>query len=117
MNILLLKPPAVSKFGNQRIFGSNKNDFRKPPLDLMMISGYLEMEGFANTLVDANTSIKTMEHVLEIIRQKYSEVAFIDLNLYYLQRLAGVQSSQRSQPFLATLDMTYVTLTIAVPTH
>ena len=51
MRILIIEPPAVSKFGNQRIFGgngSNKSDFRKPPLDLMMISGYLRKEGFDN---------------------------------------------------------------------
>lgn len=36
MNILVVEPPAVSKFGNQRIFGGNgsgKSNFRKPPLD------------------------------------------------------------------------------------
>jgi radical SAM superfamily enzyme YgiQ (UPF0313 family) len=77
MNILLIEPPAVSKFGNQRIFGgngSNKSDFRKPPLDLMMISGYLRKEGFDNTLLDANASKRTIDDVKEIIRRASPDV-------------------------------------------
>ncbi len=79
MKILLIEPPAVSKFGNQRIFGgngSNKSDFKKPPLDLMMISGYLRKEGFYNTLLDANASRKTIDDVKEIIRRTSPDVIF-----------------------------------------
>ncbi|MBI5183065.1 MAG: cobalamin B12-binding domain-containing protein [Nitrospinae bacterium] len=79
MKILLIEPPAVSKFGNQRIFGgngSNKSDFRKPPLDLMMISGYLRKEGFDNTLIDANASKRTMEDVKEVIKKELPDLVF-----------------------------------------
>ncbi len=79
MKILLIEPPAVSKFGNQRIFGgngSNKSDFRKPPLDLMMISGYLRKEGFDNTLVDANASRRTIDDVKEIFRKSKPDIIF-----------------------------------------
>ncbi len=79
MNILLIEPPAVSPFGNQRIFGgngSNKSDFRKPPLDLMMISGYLRKEGFDNTLIDTNASKRTINDVKEIIRRTSPDVVF-----------------------------------------
>ena len=72
MKIVIIEPPAVSKFGNQRIFGgngSNKSDFRKPPLDLMMISGYLRKEGFDNVLIDANASRKTIDDIREIIKR------------------------------------------------
>lgn len=79
MKILLLEPPAVSKFGNQRIFGgngSNKSDFRKPPLDLMMISGYLKKEGFDNTLIDANSSRRTIDDVKKVFRKSQPDVVF-----------------------------------------
>lgn len=79
MKILLIEPPAVSKFGNQRIFGgngSNKSDFRKPPLDLMMISGYLRKEGFENALLDANASRMALDDVKEIIRRVSPDVVF-----------------------------------------
>ena len=79
MKILIIEPPAVSKFGNQRIFGgngSNKSDFRKPPLDLMMISGYLRKSGFDNTLIDANASRKTIEDVKEIIKSQHPDIIF-----------------------------------------
>jgi len=78
-NILLLEPPAVSPFGNQRIFGgngSNKSDFRKPPLDLMMISGYLRKEGFDNQILDANASRKTFQDVREFIEKVSPDIVF-----------------------------------------
>ncbi len=77
--IILIEPPAVSKFGNQRIFGgngSNKSDFRKPPLDLMMISGYLRKEGFDNILLDFNASRKTIDDVEEAIRRASADLVF-----------------------------------------
>jgi anaerobic magnesium-protoporphyrin IX monomethyl ester cyclase len=79
MNILIIEPPAVSKFGNQRIFGgngSNKSDFRKPPLDLMMISGYLKKEGFDNTLIDANASKRAIEDIKETIKKGSPDIVF-----------------------------------------
>ena len=79
MKIVIIEPPAVSKFGNQRIFGgngSNKSDFRKPPLDLMMISGYLRKEGFDNVLIDANASRKTIDDIREIIKKESPDVVF-----------------------------------------
>lgn len=78
-DILLIEPPAVSKFGNQRIFGgngSNKSEFHKPPLDLMMISGFMRKEGFDNTLIDANSSGRAIGDIREIIRKKAPEVVF-----------------------------------------
>ena len=79
MNILLLEPPAVSKFGNQRIFGgngSNKSVARKPPLDLMMISGYLRKRGYDNCLVDANASMRTIEDVSKLFGETDLDVVF-----------------------------------------
>ena len=54
------------EFGNSRIFGasgSNKGNIHRPPLDLMMISGYLKKEGYDNTLIDANSSRRTIDDV------------------------------------------------------
>lgn len=71
-NILLIEPPAVSKFGNQRWFGGNgsyKADIKRPPLDLMMISGYLRKSGYDNILLDANASRRTIEEVKESIKR------------------------------------------------
>ncbi len=79
MSFLLIEPPAVSEFGNQRIFGgngSNKSDFRKPPLDLMMISGYLRKEGFDNTLIDFNASRRSIDDVKKDIKEKKPDVVF-----------------------------------------
>jgi len=79
LEIMIIEPPAVSEFGNQRIFGgngSNKSDFRKPPLDLMMISGYLRKNGFDNKLVDANASRKTIEDVKRNIEEQSPDVVF-----------------------------------------
>lgn len=80
MNNLLIEPPAVSPFGNQRImggFGANKADFAWPPLDLMMISGCLEHYGFPTALYDFNNTKMTFEDVRQtIIKEKPKMVVF-----------------------------------------
>ena len=51
MNIYIIEPPSPSKNGVQRIYGgngSNKSDFRKVPVDVLWMSGYLRKNGFDN---------------------------------------------------------------------
>lgn len=112
MKILLIEPPAVSSFGNQRIFGgngSNKSDFRKPPLDLMMISGYLRQEGFNNILIDANCSRKTTEDVKEIIRKESPDVVFFSTSTCTIYKdLLVAEVSKEISPSI---------ITVAIGTH
>jgi anaerobic magnesium-protoporphyrin IX monomethyl ester cyclase len=96
MKLILVEPPAVSPFGNQRIFGgngSNKSDFRKPPLDLMMISGYLRKEGYENELLDANASRRSLPEVQEVIRRGRPDVVFFSTStctIYKDMLIAGI---------------------------
>lgn len=80
MDNLIIEPPAVSKFGNQRImggFGANKAGFAWPPLDLMMISGCLEHYGFPASIFDFNNTRMTFEDVRRtIIAEKPKIVVF-----------------------------------------
>ncbi len=80
MNILVIESPAVSKFGNQRIyggFGSYKSESHKPPLDMMWIAGYIRKCGFKVHLLDANASKLTYEDVKQfIIDKKIGYVVF-----------------------------------------
>jgi len=112
MNLLLLEPPSVSEFGNQRIFGgngSNKSDFSKPPLDLMMISGYLRKEGFDNNLIDANASRRTLDDVKEIIKQKSPDVIFFSTSTCTIYKdLLIAEIAKEANPSI---------LTVAVGTH
>ena len=112
MNILLIEPPAVSKFGNQRIFGgngSNKSDFRKPPLDLMMISGYLKKEGFDNTLIDANASRRTIEDVKETIKKGSPDIVFFSTSTCTIYKdLLVAKAAKEINPS---------TVTVAIGTH
>jgi anaerobic magnesium-protoporphyrin IX monomethyl ester cyclase len=112
MNILLIEPPAVSKFGNQRIFGgngSNKSDFRKPPLDLMMISGYLRKEGFDNTLLDANASKRTIDDVKEYIKKTAPDIVFFSTSTCTIyQDLLIAKVAKEINPSI---------ITVAIGTH
>lgn len=80
MNNLIIEPPAVSKFGNQRIMGglgANKADFAWPPLDLMMIAGCLEKYGFPSSIFDFNNTRLTFENVRKtIIAEKPKMIVF-----------------------------------------
>ena len=73
MNILIIEPPSVSEYGNQRIWGGNgslKSSFFKPPHDLMAISGFLRQEGFDNMLFDANA----LRLKIDMLEEKIIEV-------------------------------------------
>ncbi len=112
MMILLIEPPPVSPFGNQRIFGgngSNKSDFRKPPLDLMMISGYLRKEGFDNELLDANASRRSLEDVKGIIGHRRADVVFFSTSTCTIyEDLLVAKAAKEISPSI---------LTVAVGTH
>lgn len=107
MKILIIEPPAVSKFGNQRIFGgngSNKSDFRKPPLDLMMISGYLRKEGFDNSLIDANASRRTIDDVKEIIEKASPDVVFFSTSTCTIYKdLLVAKAAKEINPSVVTV--------------
>lgn len=110
--ILLIEPPAVSEFGNQRIFGgngSNKSDFKKPPLDLMMISGYLRKEGFDNSLIDANASKKTLEDVRDIIGQICPDIIFFSTSTCTIYKDLLVAKAAK--------EISPKTVTVAIGTH
>lgn len=107
MKILIIEPPAVSKFGNQRIFGgngSNKSDFRKPPLDLMMISGYLRKKGFDNILIDANASKRTLEDVKDIIRKICPDIVFFSTSTCTIYKdLLAAKFTKEINPSIVTV--------------
>ncbi len=55
MKVLLIEPPPLWKYGNQRskgAFGNLKTDIRWPPIDLMVIAGHLRKSGFQVSLID-----------------------------------------------------------------
>ena len=112
MKVLLIEPPAVSKFGNQRIFGgngSNKSDFRKPPLDLMMLSGYLRKEGFDNILIDANASKRTLQDVKDIIGKATPDIVFFSTSTCTIYKdLLVAKAAKEINPSI---------LTVAIGTH
>ncbi len=112
MRILLVEPPAVSKFGNQRWFGGNgsyKGNIRRPPLDLMMISGFLRKEGFDNVLIDANNSRKSINDVKEIIKKVSPDVIFFSTSTctIYMDLLVAQ----------AAKEVNSTTVTVAIGTH
>jgi len=112
MNILIIEPPAVSRFGNQRIFGgngSNKSDFRKPPLDLMMISGYLREKGFDNILIDANASRETISDVQKIIRKISPDIVFFSTSTCTIYQDLLVARAAK--------EINSSALTVAIGTH
>lgn len=80
MDNILIEPPAVSEFGNQRImggFGANKAHFTWPPFDIMMISGCLEHHGFPASIYDFCNTRMSLEDVRKtIIAEKPKMVVF-----------------------------------------
>lgn len=73
MEILLIEPPPMGKFGNLRIhgcIGTSKTEIIWPPLDLMMIAGYLRKIGIDSTVFDAHTLRSTDEEIRDLIKKE-----------------------------------------------
>ena len=80
MNIYTLEPPATSKTGVQRIYGgngTNKSDFRKAPIDVMWMSGFLRKNGYDNHFHDLNNSRKTLNYLKDIFLRDTPDIVFI----------------------------------------
>ncbi len=79
MNIFTIEPPATSKNGVQRIYGgngTNKSDFRKAPIDVLWMSGYLRDNGFENTFHDSNNSRETLGDLSKLFLSKKPDIVF-----------------------------------------
>ena len=57
--------------------GGNKSDFRKAPLDMMWMSGYLRTHGFDNTFHDANNARESVEDVGRLLQRERPDVLFM----------------------------------------
>ncbi len=71
-DVILIEPPATSKFGNLRTLGSIgtfKADMAWPPLELMIISGYLSKNGIKTEILDAVSLRKGPEHIKSFIAE------------------------------------------------
>ena len=71
--VLLVEPPPASDFGNMRTLGSigsSKADICWPPLDLMIISGFLEKNGISTFIFDASANRSTFDEIREVIAKK-----------------------------------------------
>lgn len=112
MKILVLEPPATSKFGNQRIYGgngSNKSEFRKAPIDVLWISGYLRTKGYDNTFYDANNARETLEDVAQLIRAEKPDVIFMSTSTCTLYKDMEVAKVSK--------EINPACLTVALGTH
>ncbi|MBH09524.1 MAG: hypothetical protein CMG74_04065 [Candidatus Marinimicrobia bacterium] len=79
MNIYTIEPPATSKNGVQRIYGgngSNKSDFRKAPIDVLWMSGYLRKNGFDNIFHDSNNSRESFEDIKKLFNLNKPDIIF-----------------------------------------
>lgn len=73
MDILLIEPPPLNKYGNMRQFGSigtYKADIAYPPIDLMRIAGYLRKFNIDSRIYDANTLKATVDNVSALIKKE-----------------------------------------------
>lgn len=112
MKILVLEPPAASKYGNQRIYGGNggnKSDFHKAPLDMLWMSGYLRTHGYDNVFHDANNSREVLQDVERLVAREQPDVVFISTSTCTIYKdMAVAQAVKRLKPNC---------LTVAVGTH
>ncbi len=77
--IYIIEPPATSKNGVQRIYGgngTNKSDFKKAPIDVLWMSGYLRKNGFDNIFYDANNAREDLTDIKRLFQSKKPDIIF-----------------------------------------
>jgi radical SAM superfamily enzyme YgiQ (UPF0313 family) len=77
MKYLLIEPPRVDEYGNLRIMGSigtYKAKMAWPPLDMMIIAGYLHKNGFDATILDANALNINLEETEKFIKKESPDI-------------------------------------------
>jgi anaerobic magnesium-protoporphyrin IX monomethyl ester cyclase len=77
MKCVLIEPPRVDSQGNLRIMGSigtYKAKMSWPPLDLMIISGYLDRNGFRSKIIDANAMNIGFDDVKKILEKENPDI-------------------------------------------
>jgi radical SAM superfamily enzyme YgiQ (UPF0313 family) len=93
--ILLIEPPPFGKYGNQRskgAFGNLKTDIRWPPIDLVVIAGYLRKNGIGVRLIDAGGERLSLSELRNRISAKEPKIVIINTSttsLYNDLKVAG----------------------------
>ena len=112
MKILLIEPPPTSDKGNLRTLGSMgtlKADMAWPPLDLMIISGLLDKNGYETSILDANTLRLNFSQVKDCINNEKPELVVFTTStptIYHDLKIADI-----------TKEVSPDTKTAAVGTH
>ena len=89
MEILLIEPPPLGKYGNQRskgAFGNLKTDIRWPPIDLMVIAGYLRKNKVGMRLIDGGGERLSLSQLKARISTREPQIAIINTStttIYY----------------------------------
>lgn len=81
MEVLLIEPAPFGKYGNQRskgAFGNLKTDIRWPPIDLMVIAGYLRKNGVGIRLIDGGGERLSAKELRSRISLREPQIAIIN---------------------------------------
>jgi len=109
VKILVLEPPSVSRYGNQRIYGGNggnKSDFRKAPIDVLWVSGYLRAHGFDNVFHDANNSRETLDDVRRLFARLEPDIVFVSTSTCTIyQDMEVLQIAKAVNPSCLTVGL------------
>ena len=110
--VLLIEPPPTNKFGNLRTLGSIgtfKADMAWPPLELMIISGYLKKNNITSEIFDGITLKASFEDIKKVIREEAPELVVFTTStptIYHDIKIADIVKSVSKK-----------ILTLAIGTH
>lgn len=95
IEVLLVEPPPSGKYGNHRskgAFGNLKTDIRWPPIDLVVIAGYLRKNGIGVRLIDGGGERLSFKKLRKIIAAKEPQIVIINTStttIYHDLKVAG----------------------------
>jgi radical SAM superfamily enzyme YgiQ (UPF0313 family) len=89
MEVLLIEPPPLGKYGNQRskgAFGNLKTDIRWPPIDLMVIAGHLRKNRIGVRLIDGGGERLSLEELKNRISVKEPQIIILNTSTTTIYR-------------------------------
>lgn len=81
MKVLLIEPPPLGRYGNLRskgMFGSGKIDMAWPPIDLLVLAGYLRVNGFECDVIDGNVLRPTQKELKSLISNYNPDIVIVN---------------------------------------
>lgn len=111
MRVALLEPPPVGILGNLRSkgsFGTFKADIRWPPIDLIILAGFIRQQGHDCFIIDAGGEHLNVDEIKGRLKQEKYELLLFNTStttIFFDMEMAVLSKSLRPETLIGALGV------------